>query len=189
MSILVPTCQRVQIIAFRGDRSLRFAGDFQKKLDAERHGTGPGPTSDECLLYAGHAGISVDGGSTIYGFNPDGSGAPAWFLFNSLKNGDRFHGVVRDDTAAFQAANRHGLLFVSFAIILPDPYFQDFAIELDRERWKSKYYYGFPNGRGDCNCITWLERMGLPLVSGRMNEFVAIPGMSHHSQRRFGLCK
>ncbi len=47
--------------------------EFQGKLDDEKNGVGPGPTLQECQLFAGHAGISTDGRKTIYGFNPDSS--------------------------------------------------------------------------------------------------------------------
>src|SRR6267142_2216657 len=174
MTILVPRCQTVRIAAFRGDRSRSFGASFQSKLDDEKTGRGPGPTTQDCLLDVGHAGVSIDGGTTLFGFNPDGSGLPVWQLLNRLKNGDRFHGVVRDDTAIFTAANMQRLNVLRLEIVLPDPHFRGFQNKLDGERWKSKYYYGFPNGDGDCNCITWLERLGLPLVTGRMNEFIGL---------------
>ena len=44
------------------------------------------------------------------------------------------------------------------------------------------------NGDGDCNCITWIERLGLPLLTGRMDEFLALPGRASHPSRRFGRC-
>jgi hypothetical protein len=50
------------------------------------------------------------------------------------------------------------------------------------------YSYGFPNGDGDCNCTTWLERLDLPLLTGRMDEFVGLRGISANPSRRFGWC-
>jgi hypothetical protein len=97
-------------------------------------------------------------------------------------------GVVSDDTAVFSAAGKHGLNVRSFEIILPEPRFQDFVGRLDSERKNSQYSYGFPNGDGDCNCTTWLERLGLPLLSGRMNEFIGRPGGFSGRGRRFGKC-
>jgi hypothetical protein len=185
---MVPTCQAIKVVAFRGNRSRPFAVSFQRKLDDEKYGRGPGPANEECLLYAGHTGVSIDAGKTVYGFNPDGVGVPAWQLLNRLKNGDRFHGVVRDDTGVFNVARKLGLAVLSLEVILPEPQFQRVQRTLDAERWKSQYYYGFPNGDGDCNCTTWLERLGLPLLTGRMDEFVALPGISSTPSRRFGLC-
>ncbi len=47
---------------------------------------------------------------------------------------------------------------------------------------------GFPNGDGDCNCTTWLERLGLPLLTGRMDDFIGLSEFSANPDRRFGLC-
>jgi hypothetical protein len=77
---------------------------------------------------------------------------------------------------------------LSFEVIVPEPRFQDFVAKLDGERKTSQYSYGFPNGDGDCNCITWLERMGLPLLTGRMNELVSLRGIAASPRRRFGEC-
>jgi hypothetical protein len=189
VSIKVPICQTIKVLAFRGDRSRSFAAAFQSKLDDEKNRTGPGPTIQECLLFAGHAGVSTDGGTTIYCFNPDGTGVPLWQLLNRLKNGDRFPGLVRDDASVFLAAQKLRVTQVSFDIIVPDPTFQSFRRSLDAERRKSQYYYGFPNGDGDCNCTTWLERLGLPLLTGRMDELVNLSGVSFYPSRRFGLCR
>src|SRR5262249_14392677 len=46
----------------------------------------------------------------------------------------------------------------------PDPAFHNFQRKLSAERHKSQYTYGFPNGDGDCNCVTWLERLALPTI-------------------------
>lgn len=188
MSIIVPACQTIKVVAFRGNRSRAFAAAFLGKLDDERNNLGPGPTTQECQLYVGHTGVSTDGGTTVWAFNPDGTGVPVWKLLDGLKNGDRFPGIVRDDTGAFTAARKASLMFVSLDIILPDPAFQEFKATLDRERRKSHYYYGFPNGDGDCNCTTWLERLGLPLLTGRIDEFISLPAISSNPSRRFGLC-
>ncbi len=125
---------------------------------------------------------------TIYGFNPDGGRVPVWQLMDRLKNGEAFPGVVRDDTAVFSAARKHGRTVRAFEVILPDPRFQDFEGRLDGERKNSQYSYDFPNGDGDCNCTTWLERLGLPLLTGRMDEFIGLPGIVSSPRRRFGEC-
>jgi hypothetical protein len=184
-----PPCRTIKIVTFRGIRSPIFWKSFQKKLDDEKQGKGTGPTIEECLLYAGHTGVSTNGGTTIYGFNPDGEGVPVWLLMDRLKYGDRFHGVVRDDTDIFvRSAPSRGLMPLWFDIVLPEPKFELFESNLDDERWKSQYYYGFPNGDGDCNCTTWLERLGLPLLSGRMNEFAGLLAIYPNPRRRFGRC-
>ena len=164
MSSNDPVCRTVTIIAFRGDRTRTVAIAFLQALDEEKNGRGSGPSALECLLFAGHAGVSIDGGATIYGFNPDGGRVPVWHFMDRLKNGDAFPGIVRDDTTVVSAARTHGRTVYSFEIILPEPRFQDFERRLDGERQNSQYSYGFPNGDGDCNCITWLERL-TPLMS------------------------
>jgi hypothetical protein len=175
------------VIAFRGDRSRAFVATFLGALRSERAGLGPGPTGLDCLLYSGHTGVSADGGAAIYGFTPDGNGVPVSQLMDRLRNGEAFPGLVRDDAAVFTTAQNRGLTLVSFDVILPDPQFQAFTRALDAERQKSQYSYGFPNGDGDCNCTTWLERLGLPLLTGHMNEFIGLAGLSSPS-RRFGRC-
>src|SRR5207245_10369889 len=80
------------------------------------------------------------------------------------------------------------LVLMSFEVVLPDPRFQDFRAALDGERRTSQYSYGFPDGDGDCNCITWLERLGLPLLTGRMSEFLGLPAITSNRSRRFGRC-
>lgn len=182
----VPACRIVQVFAFRGDRTAAFAATFLQSLDDERLRLAPGPSILDCLLYSGHTGVSLDLGTTVYGFNPDRGSNAIWQLMDGLKNGDAFPGVVSDDTSVFKAASAHGLRVRSFQLILPDPQFLDFQKTLDADRPKSKYSYGFPNGDGDCNCTTWLERLGLPLLTGRMNEFLGLPSIT--SNRRFGLC-
>lgn len=181
-----PKCQSIQVVAFGGDRSRAFALSFRRKLSDERNGTGPGPPAQECLLYTGHAGLSTDGGTSIFGFSPDVAGIPVWLLLHELRNGMRFRGVVNDDTAVFAEAARRSLPVATFEVVLPDPVFVGLRANLDRERQSSQYYYGFPNGDGDC--ITWLERLGLPLLTGRMDEFLGLPGRSSLPTRRFGLC-
>jgi len=183
-----PACRTIQVCAFRGDRTRAFVAAFRQALDDEKNGRGPGPTADQCLLYAGHTGVSTDWGATIYGFHPDGAGVPVWQLMDDLKNGKAYPGVVNDDTAVFNAARSHPLPVFSFDVILPDPQFQRFKTDLDAERPKNQYSYGFPNGDGDCNCTTWLERLGLSLLTGRMDEFVGLSALAASVSRRFGLC-
>jgi hypothetical protein len=181
-------CEAVEVVLFRGDRSPGFGARIKRDMDDQKGGFGPGPSALDCLLLVGHTGVSTDGGTTIYGFNPDVQGVPFWELMEKLKNGDSFPGVVKDDTAVFSSAGAHGLLVKSFKVLLPQPRFQEFEGRLDAERQGSQYTYGYPNGDGDCNCTTWLERLGLPLLSGRMDEFFDLRAISIQPSRRFGQC-
>src|SRR5262249_4821575 len=116
-----PICRTTTVFGFGGDRSRRYASLFLTALADEKNGVGPRPTTEMCLLYTGHAGLSTDGGSAIYGFNPDGSGIPVWQLVSGLRNGEAFPGVVTDDTAVFIAARRPRLPVLSFQGGLPGP--------------------------------------------------------------------
>jgi hypothetical protein len=188
MASVTPPCKRIEIKAFRGDRSPGFVAAFVRALADEKKGVGPGPANTQSLLYAGHAGVSVDGGATHYGFNPDGFGVAVWQMLDDLKKGFAYPGVVRDDSVAFAAAAKGGLGIVTIELVFPDSLFHEFEITLDEERRTSQYSYGFPNGDGECNCTTWLERLGLPLLTGRMAEFIGLPYLRSHPTRRFGKC-
>ena len=187
MSKTVPQCRSVTVHTFRGDRGA-FGQRVRKAIDDERDGRGDGPTRVECLLYAGHTGIATQSGGPVYGFNPDFGKTPLWQAMQALRNGDAFPGVVLDDKQVFAAASKQRLTVKTLTIILPDPRFHEFEQRLSGERKKSQYKYGFPNGDGDCNCTTWLERLALPLLSGRMDEFTSMPGFSLCPNRRFGEC-
>jgi hypothetical protein len=184
----VQPCRPVTVLAFAGDRSGPFVARIFPALRNGGSGRGSGPSALECLLLAGHAGISTDGGAAIIGFNPDAGGLAAWKVVDGLRNGDAFPGIVTDDTGIFTAARRHGLAVEAFDVLLPEPAFQLFVAALGRERQNSQYSYGFPDGDGDCNCVTWIERLGLPLLTGRMDEFIALPGRASNPSRRFGQC-
>jgi hypothetical protein len=140
------------------------------------------------LLYAGHAGLSTDGGAIIHGFNPDAGGLPVSQLMDRLQQGEAFPGSLRDDTWIFEAALDHGMPIQSFDVLLPDNTCRDLETILVAEHRKSRFDYGFPDGNGDCNCITWMERIGLPLLTGRMREFIGLPGVATSPTRRFGEC-
>lgn len=184
----LPACQEVEVISFRGDRSASFAKNIKAELNDQKNGRGTGPSRLDCVLFIGHAGVSIDGGTTYFGFGPDAHGSPLWQVMEDLKRGKALPGIVRDDTIIFAAARRRGLHLQSMKIILPDPAFQRFASTLDVERQKSQYSYGYPDGDGDCNCISWLERLGLPLLTGTLVEFSRLLGRTSHPSRRFGAC-
>jgi len=140
------------------------------------------------FLFAGHTGVSTDADRVIYGFNPDGGTDPIWQVMQRLRSGDAYPGIVRDDTAMFTAAQQHGLVVRRFDVALSPRSFRTFRQKLTAECRHSKYAYGFADGDGDCNCTTWMERLGLPLLTGRMDEFTAVTGVAAQVRRRFGLC-
>jgi hypothetical protein len=153
------------------------------------HSGGVGPTRDEALVYAGHAAISLDSGRTKWGFNPSNPAALSMKRFlNRLKAGEAFPGQVLDDASAFQLARRHRLPIRKITLLVPGFEFRRIQNELALEQNRSKYKYGFPDGDGDCNCVTWIEKMGIPLATGKMDEFELTSGKGLR-RRRFGRCK
>jgi hypothetical protein len=184
----LPSCRIVTVHAFRGDRTIGFRRRLFQALDEERDGRGPGPSEIDCSLFTGHTGVSIDVDGVIWGFHPDRGTDPTWRLMNRLRGGDAYPGIVRDDTAIFTAAQGHGLTVLQFAVALSPPSSQTFRRKLTAERRRSRYTYGFPDGDGDCNCTTWMERLGLPLLTGRMDELTAVTGVAAQVRRRFGVC-
>jgi len=184
----VQPCRPVTVLAFAGDRSGPFVARVFAALRDGRSGRAPGPSALECLLLAGHTGVSTDPGAAIFGFNPEAGGLAARQVLHGLRNGDALPGIVTDDTAIFTAARQHGLAVEAFEVLLPEPAFQFFVAALGREKQQSRYAYGFPDGDGDCNCVTWIERLGLPLLTGRMDEFIALSARASFPSRRFGRC-
>ncbi len=185
----IPQCRSIKVVAFHGDRSKAFIQAFYQKLADEKSGAGAGPTLDECLRFAGHTGVSIDGGTTVFGFNPNPDPTlKIWQVMDSLMNGDRFDGIVRDDTAVFTMAMQHQLPLETVEMRLPDVHFQTFESTLDAAKQASQSKYSFPDGMGDCNCVTWLERLGLPLLSGSMDAFIDLLKYTLYPSRRFGEC-
>ena len=101
---------------------------------------------------------------------------------DELRNGDAFPGVVTDDTQVFTDAKKLKMKVQTFDVILPVPAFQDFQQKLIAERRRSQFTYGFPDGDGECNCTTWLERLALPLLSGSMDEFTNLLGFAEFTE-------
>jgi hypothetical protein len=186
-----PNCRIVTVHTFSGDRTLAFRHHLFGALDDQRNRRGPGPSLTDCLLFVGHTGVSVDADRVILGFNPDGGHDPIWKMMQRLQDGGAYPGAVRDDAAVFAAARQRGLKLLSFDVALSPLRFQAFqrTLQAEAKRRNSKYTYGFPDGDGDCNCTTWLERLGLPLLSGRMDEFTAVTGVVAQARRRFGACR
>jgi hypothetical protein len=126
--------------------------------------------------------------AVIWGFHPDFGQEPLWQVMQNLRNGQAYPGVVEDDTQVFAEARQQGMSVRTFDVILPEPAFQVFERKLLAERNKSQFTYGFPDGDGDCNCATWLERLALPLISGSMDEFTNMTASCRFPRRRFGQC-
>src|SRR5258708_2029444 len=119
-----PPCRTIKVFAFRGNRSRRFASAFLRPLVDPRNGLRGGPTRIEALLFTGHTGVSIDDGTTIYAFNPNGGNMPLWELMDKLKQSQAFPGVVLDDTGVFSLAQKSNLTVLTFDVVLPEPSYQ-----------------------------------------------------------------
>jgi len=102
----------VVIVAFRGVRTVDGRPVSTGQLtDAEQQLVDQA-TQMEPLLYAGHVGISFDGGKTIYGFTPDPKALPRTpdgqinirETIAQLRQHKAFPGTVEDDTHVFRLA-------------------------------------------------------------------------------------
>ena len=137
-----------------------------------------------------HAGISLDVGQIVYGFNPAKGAFTTRNLLNHLKRHLAVPSEVRDDTQVFKDASLIGLQVEEIEILVPQAFYDHVEISLAAELKSSNYTYGYPDG--DCNCATWIERLGVPLFSGQMDELMMTLdfSMTQHSlqKRRFGLC-
>src|SRR6266446_9669683 len=117
---MTPVCRTVQVIGFRGGCSKPFATNFHRQLHEARSGRNQGPSLLDCVLYAGHAGISTDDSTTVYGFNPVSGSVPVWQVFDELSDGHAFPGIVTDDTPVFSAAQSRGWEVISFNVVVPE---------------------------------------------------------------------
>ncbi|HEY3805952.1 MAG TPA: hypothetical protein VGL61_25260 [Kofleriaceae bacterium] len=98
-----PNAATVELWGFRGVRTIKgrpraeWTEGEQKEVEAAKN--------NDPLLYAGHVGISVDGGKTIIGFTPnrpEDMDMPAFL--RSLFAHDAYPGIVGDDTSVFERA-------------------------------------------------------------------------------------
>jgi hypothetical protein len=95
----------VELWGFRGVRKIhgRAEADWtpEERAEVER------AKNNDPLLYAGHIGISVDGGKTIIGFNPKvPADADIPEVLQNLFNHEAYPGVVQDDTPLFDRAKQ-----------------------------------------------------------------------------------
>ena len=105
----VPQCRIVTVHLFRGNRGA-LGQKVRKALDDEQYGRGPGPSLTECLLYAGHTGVTTDPNrAIIYGFNPFFGKTPLWQAMQRMRNGAAFPGNVTNDTLVFAEAQKRVL--------------------------------------------------------------------------------
>lgn len=171
----MPVQRQIFLFAFLGEREEKFTDDFKSKLAAEKSGTGDGPTLVECLLYAGHAGISFSLDGSIFGFNAKCKPGQVAETLQLLKKKAGIPGVVTDDTAVFDAARARKMEVVCVEYECMEEEFESIQSAFENELESSQFVYCFPGGEGDCNCATWPAKLGLsvPEPTGMMKKYVA----------------
>lgn len=157
----------IQIHAFRGSR------------DSE--------DEDPRLGRTGHVGISVDGGETIWGFNPvKPAGISRDELIIRLRAGEYFPAWIRKDTELFKRAEK------SRPVAIEEQTFMDANICQEVEKLLTSDIknstnsplrdkrYSFPRKRlggfeTNCwNCCTYPSTLGMetPFPSGQLGEYL-----------------
>jgi hypothetical protein len=132
-------------------------------LDDERTGIGPGPSELDCLLFAGHLGVSIDLGRTIFGFHPAIAGLAMWRAIDQLRNGGALPGVVQDDTGCSPRRMRAVATFCSSTLYFPTHGFKRFERLLTASGKSATTYTGSPTetvtatvspswSASDCRC-------------------------------------
>lgn len=137
------------------------------------------------LIYAGHVGISLDGGKTIYGFTPYAPGLSFPEIIASLKDHVPYPGVVGNDTELFhdaqdlfEATGGKTRVYVWDQTFTPEEFERiqrDVFEERDRSPMSDKRY-NFPDPKyPDCNnCATWPGTHGveLPEPTGELRNYI-----------------
>jgi hypothetical protein len=164
-------CRKVSIHAFVGDRDEALADRCSGLVP-------PSPSLEECLLYAGHAGVSFDDEPAIYGFLPSAPHLPTFEILKALKNMTVFPGVVNDHKQFFDFASANGRMVVELKYLYPAHIVTQVQATIHRQQALCALTYAFPGVVGSCNCATWLREIGLniPEPTGAMRKFV--PAMS-----------
>jgi hypothetical protein len=155
----------VIVYAFRGERRDYFFG-----IDPR--------------LRFGHAGLSFDGGRTIFGFNPHKpAGVSMEAFIRRLRAGQSFPGVVLDDTRIFILAQEHGLrvVTITYSMNRRDYKLVKKLLESDANNSPMRYkLYSFPKmdiGGFDANCFncaTYPLSLGMqtPYPSGKLADYI-----------------
>lgn len=153
--------------------------------------TDPAYDNESELIKAGHVGVSLDGGQTVYGFHPSPEALAA--VANGrgfLQEGGALRGAVYDDTAVFRRA--HALardeprttVWQQVLHVTPEQFTrieEQIAVALGAgntlEAW---YRFPSPDGAAmppQCNnCATWPRTLGLPIPeeTGRLRDYIPL---------------
>jgi hypothetical protein len=185
-------CKRIYLHAFSGARDTASVLQFKTAMAAHKTAGTNGPSGDECLLYTGHVGISLESKTPIYGFNPDTGDLPGWLVIERLKEKagsyEPYPGIVTDDTSVFNKAKALKLKYKILEYVYPESEFNEIKAAFNKSRIKTGLTYSFPGQGGDCNCATWPQEIGLslPHSNGQMREYIA--SFENNEKRIMGDC-
>jgi hypothetical protein len=211
LGLPTPNAASIELWGFRGVRTVNekyvdppkdkpYTPD-QLLSDAERARVKE-LTAQYPLLWAGHIGVSVDGGATIYGFTPQmpPEMSKAEFM-NLLKANHQFPGAVKDDTAIFRLADQMAQMgwnteVMSVAQVVDSPQKQEIVERINTMRGQNTVtngqsghglYYQFPypqtqqGGAGGAfetpqtaNCAIFPAIAGIPVPesTGQLNAYI-----------------
>jgi hypothetical protein len=141
------------------------------------------------LLLTGHVGVSLDGGTTIFGFSPYAPLLSPQTVIDALAAGRTFPGMVRDDrelfvravSAAARGYTRTPVYLWAQEILDAD--WAAVARRLQSARDASPETttpYSWPSvPENGYNCATWPRTLGIaiPETSGRLARY--IPALRH----------
>jgi hypothetical protein len=152
---------------------------------------------EQPLMWAGHVGISFDGGETIYGMTPDTGALTRDEAIDRLKAHEAFPGKVQKDTEIFRRAERNAQLGWNTELVrsveLVDPAFKQqvqaqvnegrapfgysFPLRPDEAHPVSGQHYAASNGYAPdqiANCAIYPARLGIevPEASGNLEEYI-----------------
>jgi len=187
----------IEIWAFRGVRTID--GRKKRNWTPEEENMVGGETEDEPLLWAGHVGISFDGGKTIYGLTPDTGEDSLATILEKLGEHHAYPGKVDDDTEVFERARRmadrfHWNTRPEWAAELVDPEVKQRvrSLVLQMKAGPHDLGYSFPleqpeNGQhfrtadgypaeNIANCAVFPDKIGvaIPEPSGQMRDYMPL---------------
>ncbi len=190
IKITIEPYRRIYLHAFAGARDGKSLFEWRELVKQhERDGT-QGPSTEECLLYTGHVGISFGSKTPIYGFNPSTGDKPGWEVISGLKEKlsteKLYPGVITDDSSVFKSAKRKGLNYKVLEYQFPESEYEKIYKKFLKEKTKTNFTYSFPDKGGDCNCATWPKKIGIPIPIDKGNMKVYIGSFDHNEVRVIG---
>jgi hypothetical protein len=172
----------VWIHAYRGDRNETLADRCIGLVSPE-------PTFEECLLYAGHAGVSFADKPAIFGFLPDAPLLRPSEVLRQLKNLASFPGKVADHEGVFRYATSKGRTVLKLEYLYSSQRAAMIKEEIRKQQMSCDLQYAFPGVGGTYNCVTWLRQIGMavPEDSVQMMLFTgAISALLPHAPVTIG---